>query len=131
LTEAALKIARADWQTRDLSPRQLREALARVIVTLPVYRTYRTLNTLHDDDKRTITEAVQSARIGAPEIDSATFDFLAALFAKSRLNEAEADFVAKWQAADARRHGQGEWRTPRSIATTGSCPAMKWGHRRR
>jgi len=27
LTEAALKIARAAWQTRDLSPRHLREAL--------------------------------------------------------------------------------------------------------
>jgi len=97
LTEAALKIARAEWQTRDLSPRQLREALARLIVALPVYRTYRTLNTLHDDDKRTIIEAVQSARIGSPEIDPANFDFLAALFTKSRLSEAEADFVAKWQ----------------------------------
>ncbi len=97
LTGAALEIAHAEWQTRDLSPRQLREALARLIIALPVYRTYRTLNTLHDDDKRTITEAVQSARIGAPEIDAAAFDFLAALFTKSRLNEAEADFVAQWQ----------------------------------
>jgi (1->4)-alpha-D-glucan 1-alpha-D-glucosylmutase len=97
LTQAALEIARAEWQTRDLSPRQLREALARLIVALPVYRTYRTLNTEHDDDRRTITEAVQSARIGSPEIDPAHFDFLAALFAKSRLNETEADFVAKWQ----------------------------------
>src|SRR6266404_3963932 len=97
LTGAALEIARAEWQTRDLSPRQLREALARLIIALPVYRTYRTLNTLHDDDKRTITEAVQSARIGAPEIDAAALDFLAALFTKSRLNEAEADFVAQWQ----------------------------------
>ncbi len=97
LTEAALEIARADWKTRDLSPRQLREALARLIIALPVYRTYRTLNTLHDDEKRTITEAVQSARIGAPEIDAAIFDFLAALLTKSRLSEAEADFVAKWQ----------------------------------
>jgi (1->4)-alpha-D-glucan 1-alpha-D-glucosylmutase len=97
LAEAALKIARADWKTRDLSPRQLREALARLIIALPVYRTYRTLNTLHDDEKRTITEAVQSARIGAPEIDAAIFDFLAALLTKSRLSEAEADFVAKWQ----------------------------------
>ena len=97
LTEAALKIARADWQTRDLSPRQLREALARLIIALPVYRTYRTLNTLHDDERRTITEAVQSARIGAAEIDAATFDFLATLLTKSRLNDSESDFVAKWQ----------------------------------
>jgi (1->4)-alpha-D-glucan 1-alpha-D-glucosylmutase len=94
---AALDIARSERHTRDLSPRQLREALARVIIALPIYRTYRTLNTLHDDDKRILVEAVQSARIGAPEIDAATFDFLATLLAKSRLNEAEADFIAQWQ----------------------------------
>jgi (1->4)-alpha-D-glucan 1-alpha-D-glucosylmutase len=97
LAEAALTIARAEWQTRDLSPRHLREALARVIVALHVYRTYRTLNTLHDDDRRVLSEAIQSARIGSPEIDPATFDFLATVFTKSRLNAAEADFIAKWQ----------------------------------
>ena len=97
LAEAALGIARANWHTQDLSPRHLREALVRLIVALPVYRTYRTLNTLHEDDRRAVTEALQSARIGAAEIDPACFDFLAALFSKSRLNEAEADFVAQWQ----------------------------------
>jgi (1->4)-alpha-D-glucan 1-alpha-D-glucosylmutase len=97
LAAAALELARADWRTRDLSPRQLREALARLIVALPVYRTYRTLNTVHDDDRRILTEAIQSARIGAPDIDAAVFDFLAALFSKSRLNDTEADFIAQWQ----------------------------------
>jgi (1->4)-alpha-D-glucan 1-alpha-D-glucosylmutase len=97
MAQAALEIARTDWHTRDLSPRHLREALARLIVALPIYRTYRTLNTLHDDDRRVLTEAVQSARIGAPEIEPATFDFLAALLGKSRLSDAEADFVARWQ----------------------------------
>jgi (1->4)-alpha-D-glucan 1-alpha-D-glucosylmutase len=97
MAQAALDIARTDWHTRDLSPRHLREALARLIVALPIYRTYRTLNTLHDDDRRVLTEAVQSARIGAPEIEPATFDFLAALLGKSRLSDAEADFVARWQ----------------------------------
>jgi (1->4)-alpha-D-glucan 1-alpha-D-glucosylmutase len=97
LTDAALHIARADWRTQDLSPRQLHEALARLIVALPIYRTYRTLNTVHDDDRRTLSEAIQSARIGSPEIDAVIFDFLAALFSKSRLTEMEADFVAQWQ----------------------------------
>ena len=97
-TRCSTRSRAAGWRhTRDLSPRQLREALARVIVALPLYRTYRTLNTLHDDDRRVLVEAVQSARIGAPEIDGAAFDFLAALLTKSRLTEAEADFVAQWQ----------------------------------
>jgi len=97
LAETALELARADWKTRDLSPRQLREALARLIVALPIYRTYRTLNTLQEDDKRILIEAIQSARIGSPEIDAATLDFLTALLTRSRLSEAEAEFVARWQ----------------------------------
>jgi (1->4)-alpha-D-glucan 1-alpha-D-glucosylmutase len=97
LAAKALAIARADWQTRDLSPRQLREALARFIVALPIYRTYRTARFLHDEDKRVLLEALQSARIGSSEIDAAVFDFLAALFTKPLLNAAEEDFIAQWQ----------------------------------
>jgi (1->4)-alpha-D-glucan 1-alpha-D-glucosylmutase len=97
LAAMALDIARTDWQTRDLSPRQLREALEKLITALPIYRTYRTADTLHEEDRRVLLEALQSARIGSPDIDAAAFDFLAALFTKSPLNDVEADFIAKWQ----------------------------------
>jgi (1->4)-alpha-D-glucan 1-alpha-D-glucosylmutase len=97
LGQAAERIARADWHTRDLSPRQLREALARVTTTLAVYRTYRTAETLHPGDEKMFAEAVQSARIGSPEIDGAVFDFLAALFSKPRLDRDEEEFIARWQ----------------------------------
>jgi (1->4)-alpha-D-glucan 1-alpha-D-glucosylmutase len=97
LAAMALMIARSDWQTRDLSPRQLREALEKLITALPIYRTYRTADALHEDDKRVLLEALQSARIGSPDMDAAAFDFLAALFTKSPLNDFEADFIAKWQ----------------------------------
>ena len=97
LAAAALRIARDDYHWRDLSPRQLREALARLITALPIYRTYRTALSIQEADKRVLSEALQSARIGSPEIDGATFDFLGVLFTKSPLNDAEADFIAKWQ----------------------------------
>jgi (1->4)-alpha-D-glucan 1-alpha-D-glucosylmutase len=97
LSAAALALARADWRSRDISPRHLRESLARVTVALPVYRTYRTAGVLHENDKRILTEAVQSARIGSPEIDAAAFDFLAELFTKPQLDQGEEDFVAEWQ----------------------------------
>jgi (1->4)-alpha-D-glucan 1-alpha-D-glucosylmutase len=97
LTAEALAIARADWRTRDLRPSHLREVVLRSMVALPVYRTYRTAGRIDDDDRRILGEAIQSARIGSPEIDAAAFDFVAALLGKPRLNEAEADFVAKWQ----------------------------------
>ena len=97
LAAAALKIARAAWQTRDLSPRQLREALEKLVTALPVYRTYRTAEALDEEDKRILLEALQSARIGSPEIEAAAFDFLAALFTKPVLDADEYDFIAKWQ----------------------------------
>jgi (1->4)-alpha-D-glucan 1-alpha-D-glucosylmutase len=97
LAGMALRIARADWQTRDLSPRQLRQALERLITALPIYRTYRTADTLHEEDRRILLEALQSARIGSTDIDSAAFDFLAALFTKLPLSDTEADFIAQWQ----------------------------------
>jgi (1->4)-alpha-D-glucan 1-alpha-D-glucosylmutase len=97
LADAALMIARDDWRWRDLSPRQLREALARLITALPIYRTYRTALSIQDEDKRVLSEALQSARIGSPELDGAAFDFFGMLFTKSPLNDVEADFVAKWQ----------------------------------
>ena len=97
LAAAAHRIAREDWRWRDLSPRQLREALARMITALPIYRTYRTAFSLHEEDQRNLLEALQSARIGSADLDGAAFDFLGELFTKSPLNVAEADFVAKWQ----------------------------------
>jgi len=97
LAAALLRIARTRVSTRDLSPRQLNEALARLIVALPVYRTYRTADVAHAEDRRIFAEAIQSARMSASDIDPAAFDFLSELLTKPGLNAAEADFVAKWQ----------------------------------
>ncbi|HLZ98147.1 MAG TPA: malto-oligosyltrehalose synthase, partial [Steroidobacteraceae bacterium] len=97
LAAAAIKCARADWRTRDLRPRHLREALARMTVALGVYRTYRTCDTLHEEDRRVMAEAVQSARIGSTDIDAAAFDFFLSLFTKPHLEELDEDFVAQWQ----------------------------------
>ena len=77
LGAAALEIARADWRTRDLSPRHLREALGpghrracrSIGPTAPPMRCTRRISA-------SLTEAVQSARIGAPEIDAARLRFL-------------------------------------------------------
>ena len=97
LADAALALAQQHWTTRDLSPRHLHEALAAVTVAMPVYRTYRTADTLDDNDKRVFNETVQLARNAAPAVDPATFDFLLAVFTKAQLSPPEADWVAQWQ----------------------------------
>src|ERR1700722_17208990 len=97
LSAIALSIARADWRTRDLSPRQLREALASVTTALGVYRTYRTAETLTPSDERVLAEAVQRARMSAANNGGSAFDFLAALFGKPKLDAAEEELIARWQ----------------------------------
>jgi (1->4)-alpha-D-glucan 1-alpha-D-glucosylmutase len=97
LSAAALNIARADWRTRDLSPRRLREALASVTTALGVYRTYRTALSLDACDERVFAEAVQTARMSAPHSGGSAFDFLAALFNKPQLDPAEEEFIGRWQ----------------------------------
>ena len=97
LSVLALKSARADWRSRDISPHHLREALTRMSVALGVYRSYRTARMLHEQDRRVVTDAIQGARIASPEVDGVAFDFLLALFTKPELDEIEADFVMQWQ----------------------------------
>ena len=98
LAAAALRIARDDWRLAGPEPtttaRGAGQADHRIahLSDLPDRAI-----ALHEEDKRVLSEALQSARIGSPEIDGATFDFLGVLFTKSPLNDAEADFIAKWQ----------------------------------
>ena len=94
----AERIARADWRTRDLSPRQLREALARVTTALAGLSNLPHRGDAASERRASVfAEAVQSARIGSPEIDGGVFDFLAALFAKPMLDRDEEEFIAQWQ----------------------------------
>jgi (1->4)-alpha-D-glucan 1-alpha-D-glucosylmutase len=97
LSAIALSIARADWRTRDLSPRRLREALASVTTALGIYRTYRTADVLNASDERMLAEAVQRARMGAPNNGGSAFDFIAMLFGKPKLDAAEEELIARWQ----------------------------------
>jgi (1->4)-alpha-D-glucan 1-alpha-D-glucosylmutase len=97
LSEAAIAIARQSRQTRDISPRQIRDALAQITASLSTYRSYRTASEINEADVRILTEAVRSARFVRSDIDAATYDFLLALLTQEHLNETEASFVAEWQ----------------------------------
>lgn len=97
LAQTALALARARRGSRDLSPRQLREALARLTVAMPVYRTYRTARGLDEEDRRIINDSLHVARLASSDLDASVFDFLGELMCRAALNDAEADFVAKWQ----------------------------------
>jgi (1->4)-alpha-D-glucan 1-alpha-D-glucosylmutase len=97
LSAMAIEIARQSRQTRDLSPQQIRDAVAQVSASLGVYRTYRTAAALGDADAAVLTEAVRSARFARPGIDGAIFDFLQSLLTKEPLSKNEVAFISQWQ----------------------------------
>jgi (1->4)-alpha-D-glucan 1-alpha-D-glucosylmutase len=97
VTDAAFALSQRDWRQRDLSRRQLREALARITTALPVYRTYRPGSADDSEDIRLINETLNSARMLAPHIDAAVFDFLQGLLTTENPGEPEREFLRRWQ----------------------------------
>jgi (1->4)-alpha-D-glucan 1-alpha-D-glucosylmutase len=99
LADLGLLIASRRWQTHDLSRGQLRRAIALLVASLPVYRTYLTAErrAVSAADERIITEAVASARALGTGLEPAVFDFLDALLTNELDGALENDFVARWQ----------------------------------
>jgi (1->4)-alpha-D-glucan 1-alpha-D-glucosylmutase len=69
-------IARSDRRTRDFTLTTLRRAIAEVIVSLPVYRTYIKSSGFSAVDRQTVDLAIDRARRGNPVIADSTFLFL-------------------------------------------------------
>ncbi|MBA4136194.1 MAG: malto-oligosyltrehalose synthase [Opitutus sp.] len=97
LTTRALQLAQRDWRHRDLSPRQLREAIARLTTALPVYRSYRTAAAIRTEDRQLISEALAAARMIASDVAPAVFDFLEAILLAPSPDAAELDWILRWQ----------------------------------
>ena len=75
LTSRLARIARGDRNTRDFTFTTLRDGLADVIASFPVYRTYID-ESLHPDDRRYIDWAVNRARSETLSADVSVFDFI-------------------------------------------------------
>ncbi|MDQ3024897.1 MAG: malto-oligosyltrehalose synthase [Pseudomonadota bacterium] len=75
LTSRLARIARADRTTRDFTFTTLREGLADVIASFPVYRTYID-DHVGAEDRRYIDWAIQRARSESRAADVSVFDFL-------------------------------------------------------
>jgi (1->4)-alpha-D-glucan 1-alpha-D-glucosylmutase len=97
LTSAAAALAAGHWQTVDTSRRALREALARVTVALPVYRTYRRERHASPECKRLLTDALQAALMSSPDLDAGVFEFLSSLLTADQLTPEADSFIASWQ----------------------------------
>jgi len=84
----------------DFSRRQLREALAEVVASFPVYRTYvhPPRGEVSDEDRDAVRQAIASARRRSVPVDACLVDFLEQLLTGMRdLGELGDEFVARFQ----------------------------------
>ncbi|MEO8506641.1 MAG: malto-oligosyltrehalose synthase [Betaproteobacteria bacterium] len=79
LTQRALRVARADRQTRDFTFNVLRRAIEDIVAHFPVYRTYVSERGLSTQDRHYIEWAVVRAQRESRAADGSVFQFLRAL----------------------------------------------------
>ncbi len=75
LSSALLRLAREDRRTRDFTLNSLRQALADVVASFPVYRTY-IVDKASAQDRKFIEWAIGRARRRSLAADASVFDFL-------------------------------------------------------
>jgi len=108
LTQIAVDLAETGVVARDFSRREVRQAIAALLTSMPVYRTYVATEGKRDErddispeDEAVITTTVAAARRLEPRIDAKLFDFLGTAW-RNRLELIGADdeldeFVARLQ----------------------------------
>ncbi|MGE5469527.1 MAG: malto-oligosyltrehalose synthase [Bacteroidota bacterium] len=79
LAERLTRIAAASRHTCDFTRHSLSDALAEVVASFPVYRTYLTVDHISATDRRHIEWAVAVARRRSPVADLSIFDFIRAV----------------------------------------------------
>ena len=99
LTALFMEVCERHRRHRDYTRDELHEALREVIACFPVYRTYVQAEAGHvnDDDVRYVTEAVDRAKSGRPELDAALVDFLHDLLLLRVRGDLECELVMRFQ----------------------------------
>ena len=105
LANLADAIAQSDRHTRDFTLNGLRDALAEIAASLPVYRTYVASHGASAEDRQSIDMAVTQARSRAPGEDAPVYGFLRGLLLNEgpgrrrdpTLQRRVGDFVQRFQ----------------------------------
>jgi (1->4)-alpha-D-glucan 1-alpha-D-glucosylmutase len=97
-------LARNDRYAREIPRLELNQVLIEVTAQLSVYRTYISNLDVAEEDKRRIEQAIERARLKAPQLSAPAFDFLRdvlLLLNRPHLlpgqREARLAFVMRWQ----------------------------------
>ncbi len=96
LSNTLLRLARADRRTRDFTLNSLRAALAEVVASFPVYRTY-IVERPDRQDRKFIDWAIGRARRRSHAADASVFDFLRRVLLGRPLPGAPADLAGRYR----------------------------------
>ena len=99
LTALLGQICERHRRQRDYTRHELHEILREVIAHFPVYRTYvrAELGQVSEDDIRTITQAVDTAKADRPDLDTDLFDFFRDILLLQVRGDLEAALVMRFQ----------------------------------
>lgn len=88
-------LAEEDRKARDLSSRDMTQALIEVTARMPVYRTYSDSPEIRPQDREYIVQACSAARTAPQSINPLVYDFLERVLTLQSPNYL--DFVGRWQ----------------------------------
>lgn len=99
LAHTLVRLGERHWEVRDYSRHELRDLVAAVAASFPVYRSYvvPSEGKVSPADAAVIAQALEGARTVAPDLDRALFDFVRDLLMLERSGELEAEFVKRFQ----------------------------------
>jgi (1->4)-alpha-D-glucan 1-alpha-D-glucosylmutase len=99
LTALFVAVCERHRRHRDYTRYELNEVLREVIACFPIYRTYvqAEAGQVNDDDVRYVTEAVERAKSGRPELTAALVDFLRDLLLLRVRGDLESELVMRFQ----------------------------------
>ncbi|MBS1152164.1 MAG: treY, partial [Myxococcaceae bacterium] len=99
LVHTLVRLSDRYWELRDYTRHELRELVAALAASFPVYRTYVVPadKAVSPTDQAVIAQALATARALAPNVDAALFDFVAGVLRLERTGALEAEFVSRLQ----------------------------------
>jgi (1->4)-alpha-D-glucan 1-alpha-D-glucosylmutase len=99
LTALLVDICERHRRHRDYTRHELHEALRELVACFPVYRTYARAESGHisNDDVKTVTETVETAKANRPDVDGELFDFLRDILLLRVRGDLETELVMRLQ----------------------------------
>jgi (1->4)-alpha-D-glucan 1-alpha-D-glucosylmutase len=97
LVDRVFELAQGERRSRDISRRQLADALREVMVLLPVYRTYVRSDGVDQRDRQILQDTLTAAQENLPKVETPVWALLESAFLSDESDGAYRGWVRRWQ----------------------------------